>query len=99
MVIYSYRVDDARFMSSRVSFTAADSTNRADAEQGAARYPVGKAVQVFYNPGDPQQAVLEPTNPAWTPITLAGLCACAAVALRIMSAKVDKGRRRGAKRA
>jgi hypothetical protein len=94
MVIYAYSVDAARFMSSRIGFSPVDSTNRADAEQAAGRYPVGKAVQVYYNPGDPQQTVLEPTNPAWTAIILAGVCAGLAIALRILSASVDKKKKR-----
>jgi hypothetical protein len=90
LVIYAYGADDNRFMSSRLSFRPVDSTNRADAEQAAGRYPVGTAVRVHYDPGDPQQAVLEPTNPAWTPIILAGVCAGLAITLRILSARLDK---------
>jgi len=36
------------------------------AQRAVARYPEGKSVTVFYNPGDPCDALLEPGTIDWT---------------------------------
>jgi hypothetical protein len=42
----------------------------ADLNQHRAAYPVGKSVQVFYDPNEPATAVLEPANPQGTFVQL-----------------------------
>jgi hypothetical protein len=57
---YEYYVDNRRYVASnyRNGGNVTPFLNVADA--AAKRYPVGRAVPVYYNPGDPQDALLEP---------------------------------------
>jgi hypothetical protein len=59
-IIYRYQVDDRAYRSDQV-FWGAESFYYAAREpkELLRRYPVGKAVSVFYNPGNPKEAVLE----------------------------------------
>lgn len=82
MVIFSYPVDAERYMSNRIASGVYDSTNAAAAARIVARYPIGQAVTVFYDPLDPQHAVLEPGSNPWLFIVLGGVCAITTVVLR-----------------
>jgi hypothetical protein len=82
MVIFSYPVEAERYMSNHIASGVADSTNAAAAERIVARYPVGRTVTVFYDPLDPQHAVLEPGTNPWLFIALGGVCAISTVVLR-----------------
>ncbi len=93
MIIFSYAVGPSRFMSSRVSFQPFVTSNRDAAATVAARYPVGKTVQVFYDPQDPEQAVLDRGPNPWLFIVSGGVLAMAAVAVRMRRANVEKGSR------
>ena len=65
-VEYGYRVNGKRHMSRRVAFGGRGSTASAKGYDKSAvqavveRYPTGKAVDVYHDPHDPAQAVLEP---------------------------------------
>ncbi len=56
---YSYVVDDLDYKSERLQFIH-DGVGRAWAEQKVLTYPVQANVEVFYDPDNPQIAVLEP---------------------------------------
>jgi hypothetical protein len=90
MVVFSYAVGRVRFMSSRIAFHSLSSSNRSDAARFAATYPVGRTVQVFYDPQDPEQAVLEPGSNPWAPIVAGGMLAMLAVWMRVLRGRVEK---------
>jgi hypothetical protein len=56
---YTYAVSAQNYVGTKVTFGDISTSNSADASKILARYPVGKAVNVFYNPNDPAEAVLE----------------------------------------
>jgi len=60
---YEYRVDDRSYTGSRLTLVdtmdyPATASNRTTVENLVAQYPVGKNVQVYFNPNDPQQSFL-----------------------------------------
>jgi hypothetical protein len=57
---YSYTVNDQRYSGDRVNFGQNSYSSRRGAEEVAARYPVGQSVAVYYDPVEPDSAVLEP---------------------------------------
>lgn len=60
VVVFAFTVAGRDEQSSNVSFSAvAGTSSSSDAEAVVARYTPGAAVQVFYNPTDPSEAVLE----------------------------------------
>ena len=60
LITYSYMVGGQQYQSNRRAFAdTVSSGNRGSAERGAAQYPPGSAVPVYYNPANPQDAVLE----------------------------------------
>lgn len=56
---YAYSVDGQPHVGSKVQSTQSMSGNRRFAEKQVARYPVGTRVPVYYQPGQPSEAVLE----------------------------------------
>ena len=76
LVAYEYQVAGKSYRGTRVSF--AESSGGADLMPTLARYPVGKSVQVYYNPAKPEQSVLERELP---PLALAGVAILVAVFL------------------
>jgi hypothetical protein len=59
-VEYEYAVKGQNFNSRNISFGARNShRHRSQAEAELANYQVGKTVAVFYNPANPEEAVLE----------------------------------------
>jgi len=94
MVIYSYAVGAVRFMSSRVAFHAVNSADREDAARAAARYPAGATVPVFYDPQDPEQAVLERGRNPWVPILTGGAFSMLAVWMRMLRGGFEKRQQR-----
>jgi uncharacterized protein DUF3592 len=59
-VAYEYMVNGMRYQSNQIAVGAGYSTSiYSMMEAKVARYPVGAPVQVFYNPANPQEAVLE----------------------------------------
>ena len=64
-VVYGYSVDEARYSSNTISYARFDGAQGVwllpDTPQDLVnRYPVGKEVPVYYEPGNPRNAVLEP---------------------------------------
>jgi len=60
-VEYVYTVDGTEYKNDRVSFTEhSGSTERSWAEDIVTRFPAGAEVTVYYKPGDPSAAVLDP---------------------------------------
>jgi len=64
-VRYRYSVDGNEYSSDKVSFGDYSSSNRARAQGIVDRYPVGKTVQVYYDPNTPETAVLE-SGTSWS---------------------------------
>lgn len=60
-VEYTYTVDGTAYTNDRVSFTEhSGSTERSWAEDIVDRFPIGAEVTVYYKPGAPDEAVLDP---------------------------------------
>lgn len=59
-VQYKYVVNDRWYTAGTVNFGEYGSSNRGRADKIVARYPPGSPVTVYYNPDDPNTAVLEP---------------------------------------
>src|SRR5258705_6808470 len=63
LVTYSYQVGGQEFQNNRRVFgDTVSSSNRGAAERTAARFVAGSSVPVYYNPANPQDAVLERTS-------------------------------------
>lgn len=90
MVIYGYSVGSVRLMSNRIAFHSVASSWRSSAERIVARYPAGRDVQVYYNPQDPEQAVLEPGGQAWIWIVGGGVLALLTVWMRIRRGRIER---------
>ena len=93
MIVYSYSVGSLRFMSSRIAFHSLASGDRGDAARLAARYPAGSTVRVFYDPQDPEQAVLVPGSNPWVPLIAGGVFSMLAVWMRILRGRAEKRQR------
>ena len=61
-VEYEYQVNDRKYCGSRIMIGGGQS--EVELEGVLNRYPLGASVVVFYNPADPQQAVLQREIPA-----------------------------------
>ena len=59
VVRYSYAVEGAGHVGSRINFEGAQTYTREEAEQIIARYPAGSAVLVYYDPTRPLESTLE----------------------------------------
>ncbi len=59
-VQYKYVVNDRWYTADTVNFGEYGSSNRSRADKIVARYPPDSQVTVYYNPDDPDTAVLEP---------------------------------------
>lgn len=68
VVKYEYEVDGNMYRSSGVGF-GVNGTEGRDLE----KYPEGRSVIVYYQPGHPQTAILEPKRPANTQAYLGGV--------------------------
>lgn len=58
-VAFEYTVLGAKYLSNKVSVADYSTNSTSHAEQVTARYPEGKTVDVFYDPDNPEYAVLE----------------------------------------
>jgi len=63
IVVYDYEVRGQRYQGNRIGFSEIGTGWAGPAQQKLARYPIGGAVQVYYNPQNPMEAVLERSAP------------------------------------
>ncbi|MFC3652271.1 DUF3592 domain-containing protein [Dyella humi] len=85
-VVYRYKVHGKSYSSSKISFLdLASTTNRA--QSVVSRYPDNSTVQVYYNPTNPAEAVLEPESVSGITFlyVFGGLFAAAGLFFLIMS--------------
>lgn len=91
-VRYQYTVNDFSYTGDKVMFGGVGSSNPTSAIEIVNRYPVGQAVEVYYDPADPGTAVLEKGvhESVWLPIGIgAGVTLLSLVmALTLTSPKV-----------
>ncbi len=92
MVMYGYSVGAVRYSSNRISFRAIVSSDHDAALKAAAAYKPGSAVRVFYDPQDPEQAVLERGANPWVGIVGGGVFAMAAVWMRMLRRRTEPER-------
>jgi len=60
IVTYQYTVNEKIFSSQRLTFNDQNHTSlRSEAKRRLKQYPIGSKVQVFYDPEDPAEAVLQ----------------------------------------
>lgn len=60
IVRYAYRVDGVAYEGQQISIGEYATADQADARRVVEQYPTGSAVRVYYRPGQPGEAVLEP---------------------------------------
>jgi hypothetical protein len=78
-VEYSYRVNGREYRSRQIKLNVKTGGSETFARKAAQAYPVGKKVEVHYEPGNPGNAALEnPTGMMW--IILIAALACFAIA-------------------
>jgi hypothetical protein len=70
-VMYEYTVDGTLYSCDRVSYGDYGSSNSSHARRVCNRYPQGQTVVVYYDPGDPEEAVLE-AGRTWATFAVAG---------------------------
>jgi hypothetical protein len=82
IVEYTYKVNGRRYVGNRERFGLRTVDTRAAAEAELRRYPPGAAIQIWYDPRDPQQSVRArgDTSPPFPPAFWRGLafsaCGC-----------------------
>jgi hypothetical protein len=77
---YAYRVGKRDFIGTEVDWNGTMISGlREVAEEGAAKYRPGKSVQVYYDPDQPGQAVLEPASRGGALGPLIGAAVCAVI--------------------
>jgi hypothetical protein len=82
-VIYEYTVNGQKYMGNHINFGSPIGYGFAGmAERIIVKYPIGGMVQVYYNPADPSQAVLERSGGASSKILL-GVAALIIVILAV----------------
>ena len=59
-IAYRYKVNGANYSSSKVALLDLASSSSGRAQSIVQRYPDKSKVQVYYNPADPSEAILEP---------------------------------------
>ena len=64
-IVYNYEVDGRHYQHDRLRMGDSILTSdHAEAQRNAARYPIGEDVTVYYNPANPADSTLDP-RPAW----------------------------------
>jgi hypothetical protein len=75
VVEYGYRVHEVDYVSRQIKLGVGVSGSQAYAEKIAARYPLGRQVDVHYEPANPSNAALEnPTGMHWLLLVVALAC-------------------------
>lgn len=64
-VQYRYQIDSRPYTSSRIAFGNASGGRKSFAQDVAEKYPSGQKITVYYDPDDPQYAILE-TGFTWS---------------------------------
>ena len=59
-IAYEYTVDGENYESTKISFMNTSSSMRSQAQAVVKKYPAGGTATIYYNPLNPQEAVLEP---------------------------------------
>lgn len=59
---YEYVVDGKEFAAKRLGLEDTSASWRSDADGIVDRFPIGREVEIFYNPENPGEALLEPTD-------------------------------------
>jgi hypothetical protein len=85
LVEYVYHVDGRKYRGRRI--TIGEKTSTYELETILARYPIGTAVTVYYDPANPQTAVLERDFPASVWAIGVG-CVVASIAVPLLAAAV-----------
>lgn len=57
---YDYVVDDMPYSGNRIAIRGTRYSSQSSAQRELQRYPVGRVVNVYYNPKNPEQSVLKP---------------------------------------
>jgi len=86
-VVYTYEVGGQDYRNNRIHFGVDGPTSvRPWVEEAAAKYPVGKRVNVYYNPQNPADSVLEKAAPLSKAMRVAlyAMIAASAFALVVM---------------
>ncbi len=84
MVMYGYSVGAVRYSSNRISFRPIVTSDHDTALKAAGKYARDRTVPVFYDPQDPEQAVLDRGANPWVPIAGGGVFAMLAVWMRML---------------
>jgi len=86
-IAYRYKVGGRNYSSSRISILDFASSSTSRAENIVSRYPDKSTVQVYYNPTDPSDSVLEPGSAGGVNVAylVGGLFAAAGLFFLIMS--------------
>jgi hypothetical protein len=58
-------IGESEYESTTIAIDPVDLRQAASSERTVARYPQGSSVEVFYNPKDPTQAVLDRSTPSY----------------------------------
>ncbi len=76
-VVYSYSVNEKSFKSNRITFETYSTRQKEKALAIANKYPAGETISVYYDPADPNSAVLEKGtgHAAYFVIVVGCLCA------------------------
>lgn len=73
-VVYQYTVNGKQYRGDRICIGDSTGAGRPGASETVEKYKVGKAVQVYYDPGDPASSVLDPSfNPSLFIMVVMGL--------------------------
>lgn len=84
-VEYRYELSGRSYTGSRIAFAQTGYGSRGRAERNLAKYPVGGAVRVMYDPAKPDSAVLECRNPlAWVMLIVGIVLVAVAVVLGVV---------------
>ncbi len=92
VIVYEYRVGERVFHGMRLGVGEHAFRRAAEAQAVVTRYPVGRAVTVYFNPFSVTEAVLEPGSP-WHPYVLlgiGGLCILVGVCLAVFMRRVRR---------
>jgi hypothetical protein len=82
---YRYELNGQHYSGSRIAFAERGYGSHGGAERSLAKYPLGGAVKVMYDPAKPGSAVLECRNPlAWVMLTVGIVILAVAVVLGVV---------------